>query len=219
MPLAQGPQASLSPLPCRGTSPLGPTTRLPHRLCFRICFPLQYNHLSVKYKSWKERQALNTQLSVGSLRLPEGKEGEEGLLPTSLSRSSFMPPQSLAPADRELTGVMGGGRLCILRKYQAFSGPQGAYESAWEAGTDHPFPPWPEKGQTEADGGGGWGVAGGVGRRGAPAIIAVRCPGTPGIPGNLAGVGRDRAEAVLCLRTFQHIPCLENCLSPFSVFA
>lgn len=102
MPLAQGPQASLSPLLCRSTSPLGPTTRLPHRLCFRIYFPLQYNHLSVKYKSWKERQPLNTQLSVASLRLPEGKEGEQGLQPC------FTPPQRPAPADRELTGVTGG---------------------------------------------------------------------------------------------------------------
>lgn len=49
-----------------------------------------------------ERQPLNPQLSVGSLRLPEGKEGEQGLQPC------FMPPQRPAPADRELTGVTGG---------------------------------------------------------------------------------------------------------------
>lgn len=47
------------------------------------------------------------------------------------------------------------------------------------------------------------------GKEGIPPIIAARCQGTPGIPGNLEGARRGRAETAL---RFKDISTLENCL-------
>lgn len=93
---------------------------------------------------------------------------------------------------------MGHGGPCIMRKCQAFSGPLRAHELPSKLTPAIPIPPRSEKSHRVRQVGRCGGGTGGVNRRGTPPIIAVRCPGTPGIPGTLAGARRGREEAVLC---------------------